>query len=116
MESRPVRSSNYSQVTVQRYLLVPPEGIPTNSQLVPIILEPCGAFDLRSSIVADLSKPVPVTDSALAVESRARTDRQVSILRRNFIIGSIIILKLASHLFVSRICAASDAFDLESLI
>ena len=86
---------------MQRYLLVPPEGIPTTTQLVSIILEPCGAFDLRSSIVADLSKPVPVTDSALAVESRARTDRQVNTVRRNFIIGSIIILKLASHLFVS---------------
>ena len=49
---------------MQRNLLSPPEGTPTVSQLVSVIVAPCGTFVFRSSIVADLSKPVAVTDPA----------------------------------------------------
>ena len=51
---------------MQRYLLSPPEGTPTFTHFVSMILALCGTSVLRFSIVADLSKPVPVTDPALA--------------------------------------------------
>ena len=51
---------------MQRYLLSPPEGTPIIVHFVSILLALCGTSFLRFSIVADLSKPVPVTDPALA--------------------------------------------------
>ena len=81
---------------MQRYLFVPPDGTPIVSQLVSVILTPFGTFDLRSSSVADFSKPTPVTDPEFAGDPRARTDRQVSAPNKTFIIEFIAVCNLAT--------------------
>jgi hypothetical protein len=81
---------------VQRHLFVLPEGTPTVLQPVSVIVPPSDAFDLRPSMVVALSKPVPVTEPGLAADPMARIDRQVIASRRDFIIGLVIVQKLAS--------------------
>ena len=75
---------------MQRYLFVPPDGTPTVSQLVSVILTPFGTFDLRSSSVADFSKPTPVTDPEFAGDPRAITDKQVSAPNKTFIVDLLL--------------------------
>ena len=71
---------------MQRNLLSPPEGTPTVSQLVSVIVAPCGTFVCRSSIVADLSKPVAVTDPAWLEAVVPRTMMLVKMRTKAFIV------------------------------
>tara|TARA_B100001057_G_scaffold347995_1_gene349313 strand:+ start:213 stop:449 length:237 start_codon:yes stop_codon:yes gene_type:complete len=76
---------------VQRNLLSPPEGTLTVSQLVSVIIASCGTFVFRSSIVADLSKPVAVTDQAWLEAQVPRTMMLVMMCTKAFIIEIIFI-------------------------
>ena len=74
---------------VQRNLLSPPEGTPTVSQLVSVIVAPCGTFVFRSSIVADLSKPVAVTDPAWLEAQVPKTMMLIMMCTKAFIVEII---------------------------
>ena len=74
---------------MQRNLLSPPEGTPTVSQLVSVIVEPCGTFVFRSSIVADLSKPVAVTDPAWLEAQVPKTMMLIMMCTKAFIVEII---------------------------
>ena len=67
----------------------PPEGTPTVSQLVSVIVAPFGTFVFRSSIVADCSKPVAVTDPAWLEAAVPRAMMLVKMCTKAFIVEFI---------------------------